>query len=92
MPASAAAGRCRGAGRGAGRRHHHQRPGGAVAQRPAGLGRGTLEDFFRDQVIGGPGAFVITADADARFTEAVVRKLVLEIAERPSGPPAPRPG
>jgi len=42
-------------------------------------------------VIGGPGAFVITADADARFTEAVVRKLVLEIASghrarRPRGP------
>jgi len=50
--------------------------------RPGWAG-GTLEDFFRDQVIGGPGAFVITADADARFTEAVVRKLILEIAERP---------
>jgi hypothetical protein len=35
-------------------------------------------------VIGGPGAFVITADADARFTDAVVRKLILEIAERPA--------
>lgn len=51
--------------------------------RPGWAG-GSLEDFFRDQVIGGPGAFVITADADARFTEAVVRKLILEIAERPA--------
>ncbi|MGK9234110.1 DUF1194 domain-containing protein [Inquilinus limosus] len=53
---------------------------------------GALEDFFRDQVIGGPGAFVITADADARFTEAVVRKLILEIAERPPETAAMPPG
>ena len=35
-------------------------------------------------MIGGPGAFVLTADADARFAEAIVRKLILEIAERPA--------
>ena len=29
---------------------------------------------------GGPGSFVITADGDARFAEAVRRKLLLEIA------------
>jgi hypothetical protein len=31
-------------------------------------------------VIGGPGAFVITADSAATFADAVRRKLILEIA------------
>jgi hypothetical protein len=39
-----------------------------------------LEAAFTDQVIGGPGAFVVTADSPATFAEAVRRKLVLEIA------------
>jgi hypothetical protein len=50
--------------------------------RPRG---GDLEAEFRDQVIGGPGAFVVTADSDLSFAQAVRRKLLLEIADaRPS--------
>jgi len=39
-----------------------------------------LETAFQDQIIGGPGSFVVTAESDATFAEAVRRKLILEIA------------
>ncbi len=39
-----------------------------------------LEDYYRDNVIGGPGAFVEIADETRRFTDAVRAKLVQEIA------------
>ncbi len=44
-----------------------------------------LEAAFAALIIGGPGSFVITADGDARFAEAVRRKLLLEIAGLPQG-------
>jgi hypothetical protein len=40
-----------------------------------------LEAVFAEEVVGGPGAFVVTADGPATFAEAVRRKLVLEIAD-----------
>ncbi len=39
-----------------------------------------LETAFSTDIIGGPGAFVITADSLATFADAVRRKLILEIA------------
>ena len=42
-----------------------------------------LEEAFRDRLIGGVGAFVITADSSQTFAEAVKRKLILEIAGTP---------
>ncbi len=45
--------------------------------RPGGY---DLEAAFAALIIGGPGSFVITADGDDRFAEAVRRKLLLEIA------------
>lgn len=39
-----------------------------------------LESAFRDEIIGGPGAFVITAENPENFAAAVRRKLILEIA------------
>jgi hypothetical protein len=42
---------------------------------------GNLEADFAAQVIGGPGAFVVTADSDLSFSHAVRRKLILEIAD-----------
>jgi hypothetical protein len=39
-----------------------------------------LEAAFADRIIGGPASFVVTADGDAPFAEAVRRKLLLEIA------------
>lgn len=41
---------------------------------------GDLEAQFRDQLIGGPGAFVVTADGRDAFAAAVRRKLILEIS------------
>ena len=51
------------------------RPG---SSRPLGAGR--LEEHFRRDVIGGAGAFVMIADEENSFAEAVLRKLLLEIA------------
>jgi hypothetical protein len=45
-----------------------------------------LEAVFAEEVIGGPGSFVITADDPATFAEAVRRKLILEIAAKPAPP------
>jgi hypothetical protein len=39
-----------------------------------------LEQAYADQIIGGPGAFVVTADGRDSFSAAVRRKLILEIA------------
>lgn len=52
------------------------RPGGSV---PARIGQ-PLPDYYRDAVIGGPGAFVEVADENRSFADAVRRKIVTEIA------------
>ena len=39
-----------------------------------------LDKYYFDQVIGGPGSFMIPAESLRKFAEAVLRKLVLEIA------------
>ena len=39
-----------------------------------------LDIYYEDCVIGGPGAFLVTVESSDRFTEAIRRKLVLEIA------------
>lgn len=44
-----------------------------------------LEAAFQSRIVGGPGAFVITADSPGTFADAVRRKLILEIAGAPSG-------
>lgn len=44
---------------------------------PAGAG---LERAYAERIIGGEGAFVVTADGRDRFAEAVRRKLILEIS------------
>ncbi|MBA4351957.1 MAG: hypothetical protein C0427_12020, partial [Rhodobacter sp.] len=41
---------------------------------------GNLEEIYATQIIGGPGAFLVTADTGDSFTAAVRRKLILEIA------------
>ena len=48
-----------------------------------------LESAFAALIVGGDGHFVVTADGDARFAEAVRRKLILEIADL-SGPISPQ--
>lgn len=53
-----------------------------------------LPAYFRDSVIGGPGAFVIVPDSASDYSTALQRKLVLEIGAtvpRPdNGPPSMR--
>jgi len=44
---------------------------------------GGLAKYYRDNVIGGPGAFVVPIDDFHGFDEAMIRKLVAEIAGAP---------
>lgn len=48
-----------------------------------------LEERFAQDIIGGPGAFVVTADDAASFAEAVRKKLILEIAATEPAPGTP---
>jgi hypothetical protein len=42
---------------------------------------GGLPKYFRDNVVGGPGAFVMVAKNFDSFGEAIIKKLIAEIAE-----------
>jgi hypothetical protein len=44
-----------------------------------------LDAYYADCVIGGPGSFVLPARSAADFKDAIRQKLLLEIAERPTG-------
>lgn len=45
-----------------------------------------LEEAFSRQIIGGPGAFVVSVDGTDRFAAVVRRKLILELAENRATP------
>lgn len=52
-----------------------------------------LDRYYIDHVIGGSGAFVMTADSYQDFAAAIVRKLIREISAVPVAVPLrPRPG
>jgi hypothetical protein len=53
---------------------------------------GGLANYFRDNVIGGPGAFVVVAENFNSFGQAIVKKLIAEIAEAPSVTAMDKPG
>ena len=55
---------------------------GFVSQRP----QPPLDEFYRDNVIGGPGAFLIAIDDFESFAHAIVNKLIKEIASFPTAP------
>jgi hypothetical protein len=40
----------------------------------------SLDLYYRDQVIGGPGAFMVPAESYETFAEAILKKLIIEIA------------
>jgi hypothetical protein len=42
-----------------------------------------LDVYYQECVVGGPGAFVVAADGFESFAEAILRKLILEIADAP---------
>jgi Protein of unknown function (DUF1194) len=46
---------------------------------------GGLDKYYRDHVIGGTGAFVIVAENFASFGQAIIKKLIAEIASAPPG-------
>jgi hypothetical protein len=46
---------------------------------------GGLANYYRNNVIGGPGAFVMTASDFESFGKALISKLIAEIAEGPAG-------
>lgn len=60
-------------------------PPALMAQRP-------LDDYYREEVIGGPGSFLMVAEGFESFSEAVRRKIVREIAAAPptGAPPVER--
>ncbi len=49
---------------------------------------GGLEKYFRDNVAGGPGSFVVAADGFESFGKAIIKKMIAEIALL--GPVGPR--
>jgi len=50
-----------------------------------GRAHGGLEALYAERIVGGPGAFVVTAENRASFAEAVKRKLILEISGQMPG-------
>ena len=52
---------------------------------------GGLTNYYRDNVIGGPGAFVLEAKDFSSFGQAIIKKLIAEIADAtPPGAPTRR--
>ena len=47
---------------------------------------GGIVEYYRENVIGGPGSFVVQVNTDHDFTAAMIHKLILEIASRPAHP------
>jgi len=47
---------------------------------------GGLEKYYQDNVIGGPGAFVLVAENFNSFGRAIIKKLIAEIALHSAGP------
>lgn len=54
---------------------------------PWSAGLPPLDDYYRDEVIGGPGSFLMVAEGFEAFEQAVKRKIIREIAWAP--PPGP---
>jgi hypothetical protein len=54
---------------------------------PWSAGLPPLDDYYRDEVIGGPGSFLMVAEGFDAFEQAVKRKIIREIAAAP--PPGP---
>jgi hypothetical protein len=48
---------------------------------------GGLDNYYRNNVIGGPGAFVLVAENFASFGQAIVKKLIAEVAQAREEPP-----
>jgi Protein of unknown function (DUF1194) len=51
---------------------------------------GGLEKYYKDNVVGGPGAFVVAADGFESFGRAIIKKMIAEIALLPAVAPRHR--
>lgn len=58
-----------------------------AAPGPSFRPRPPLDEYYRDSVIGGPGAFLVVAESFEAFAPAVRRKLAREIAHAPLAGP-----
>ena len=47
---------------------------------------GGLTKYYRDNVIGGPGSFVIEANDFSSFGQAIIKKMIAEIADARGNP------
>ena len=47
-----------------------------------------LDVYYREAITGGPGSFVIKVESRASFAQAILKKLVREIAAAPASPSA----
>jgi hypothetical protein len=45
-----------------------------------------LDQYYRDYVIGGPGAFMVVADTFENFADAILKKMIIEIAANEQAP------
>ena len=50
-----------------------------------------LDTYYQEEVIGGPGAFLVVAEGFNAFEAAVRRKIIREIAAAPPSGPPPGP-
>lgn len=56
------------------------------------IGGPSITDFYRDNVIGGPGSFVIEATDFSDFEAGIINKLRIETQVNPDPNPIPTPG
>jgi hypothetical protein len=47
-----------------------------------------LDQYYRDYVIGGPGAFMVVAENFENFSDAILKKMIIEIAANDRGRPS----
>jgi hypothetical protein len=52
-----------------------------------GMPERDLDKYYENHVIGGPGAFIVVADGFEKFADAILSKLIQEIAGTPAGGP-----
>jgi hypothetical protein len=47
---------------------------------------GGLDNYYRNNVVGGPGAFVVAAQDFGAFGQAIIKKMIAEVAQTERGP------
>lgn len=63
----------------------YRQPGFGLNEVGPGTDTTTLDAYFKEHVIGGPGAFILPANGYADFGRAIVRKFVTEVSSIDAG-------